>query len=489
MKWTAGAWGRLFPGKSAYAISALCVTMAAAATAQTFTTLHTFDGTDGGGSWAAVVQGVDGALYGTTYNGGSGGGGTVFKITPAGTLTTVYNFCSLSRCADGALPQGRLGETANGDFYSTTTAGGQGNCPRGCGTIYRVRSGKLTTLDSFNNTNGADPADGLVPATNGYLYGTTVQGGANTCSSTTGCGTVFRITPSGALTNMHSFAGSDGRQIYARLVQATDGDIYGTTYAGGSNACLWGCGTVYKITPNGTLTTLHNFNGADGSSPVGGLIQAADGNLYGETKMGGTQNSGTVFRITPDGALTTIYNFCSQTNCADGWGPPADMVQAMDGNFYGTTAAGGTGGRGTIFRLSPSGALTTLYNFCSQSGCPDGADPEGGLTQATNGDLYGTTRLGGASNRGTVFSLSVGLGPFVKTLPIMGKAGTVVEILGNDLTDASSVTFNGTAAVFTVNSTGTGISTTVPPGATTGTVQVVTPGGTLQSNVLFTVLP
>ena len=481
-------------GKSAYAVFLLCATTAAVMPAQTFTTLHSFDGTDGASSWAAVVQGTDGNLYGTTYDGGSNGGGTVFKITLTGTLATLYNFCSQSECADGAQPQGRLGETAKGEFYSTTTAGGQGNCPLGCGTVYKMTpDGKLTTLYRFgtqtNIMDGIDPADGLAPATNGYLYGNTVQGGANPCPPFADCGTVFRMTPRGALTTVHSFTGLDGNQVYGRLVQAPNGYFYGTTYGGANNACSGGCGTVYKISPNGTLTTLHCFDRADGAKPVGGLIQAADGNLYGETKMGGAHNGGTIYRITPGGALTTIYNFCSQTNCADGSGPPADMVQAITGDFYGTTDAGGTGGRGTIFKLSPSGTLTTLYSFCSQSGCADGADPQGGLTLATNGDLYGTTMRGGANDNGTVFSLSVGLGPFVRTLLTMGKTGAAVTILGTDLTGASSVTFNGAPAAFTVNSTGTAISTTVPAGATTGTVRVVTTGGTLSSNLPFFVLP
>jgi|SRR5579862_2435825 len=482
-------------GRNACAVFVLCATTASFLPAQTLTTLHNFNGADGAKSWAAVVQGTDGNLYGTTYDGGSNGGGTIFRISMTGTLTTLYDFCSQSGCADGAQPQGRLGETASGEFYSTTTAGGQGNCPLGCGTVYKMTpGGNLTTLYRFgtqtNSMDGIDPADGLAPATNGYLYGTTVQGGANPCPPLAGCGTVFRITPPGTLfTTLHSFTGLDGNQVYARLVQAVNGDLYGTTYMGANNACPGGCGTVYKISPKGTLTTLHSFGGADGANPVGGLIQAADGSLYGETKLGGTHNAGTVFRITPSGALTTIYSFCSQTNCADGSGPPADMVQAITGDFYGTTEAGGAGGRGTIFKLSPGGRLKTLYSFCSQSGCADGADPQGGLTQATNGDLYGTTKIGGATNNGTVFSLSVGLGPFVKTLLTMGKTGAAITILGTNLTGASSVTFNGTPAVFAVNSTGTAISTTVPLGATTGTVQVVTPSGTVSSNLPFWVMP
>ena len=488
MKQTHSAWG-LFLGKKAYVVFFLCLAVPAIAPAQTFTTLHSFNGADGAASWAAVVQGTDGALYGTTDEGGLGGGGTVFRITTAGALTTIYNFCSQRQCADGTMPQGRLGETSAGDFYSTTTAGGLGDCTSGCGTIFEViRNSSLITLDSFAGVDGADPADGLVPATNGDLYGTTVGGGDESCTPG-GCGTVFNITPYGELTTLHRFTGGDGRQVYARLVQAADTDLYGTAFGGGSNACTFGCGTVYKITLDGTLTTLHYFAGSDGANPVGGLIQAADGNLYGETTTGGAYNGGTVFSITPSGALTTIYNFCSLPYCADGSDPPADVVQAPDGNFYGTTATGGAAGQGTIFKLTPDGVLTTLYNFCALSACADGADPQGGLVEATDGDFYGTTLLGGLDNQGTVFRLSVGFGPFIQTLPVMGAQGTAVEILGTDLTGAYRVTFNGRDAAFTVNFTGTGISTTVPRGATTGTVQVDTPGGTLQSIVQFNVLP
>jgi uncharacterized repeat protein (TIGR03803 family) len=207
---------------------------------------------------------------------------------------------------------------------------------------------------------------------------------------------------------------------------------------------------------------------------------------------------GTVFKITPSGTLTTLYSFCSQSGCTDGYGPV--LLQATDGNFYGTTVYGGAnttgcggGGCGTVFKITPSGTLTTLYSFCSQSGCTDGSGPNS-LVQDTNGMFYGTTFGGGLTNClggcGTVFSLSVGLGPFVETQPNWGRAGRPIEILGTNLTGATSVTFNGTPAVFrVVPNLNSLIKTTVPEGATTGYVQVVTPGGTLSSNVPFRVLP
>ena len=270
---------------------------------------------------------------------------------------------------------------------------------------------------------------------------------------------------------------------------------YGTTAGGEAN----GDGTVFKITPSGTLTTLYNFCSqsgcADGSEPEGALIQATDGDLYGTTAAGGPNNQGTVFKITPCGTLTTLHTFCSQGYpCTDGADPEGALVQATDGNFYGTTIVGGAynPGAGTIFQITPAGTLTTLYDFCSQTLCTDGAKPWAGLVQATNGTFYGTAEYGGTGgvyhDLGTIFSLSVGLGPFVKTLPACGEVGSPVKILGTNLTGATSITFNGTPATFTVVRPSE-ITTTVPVGATTGTVQVVTPSGTLSSNVPFRVLP
>jgi len=229
----------------------------------------------------------------------------------------------------------------------------------------------------------------------------------------------------------------------------------------------------------GALTTLYSFcsqSGCPDGGGVAGLVQAANGNFYGTTIAGGAPcianvaGCGTVFKITPSGTLTTLYSFCSQSGCPDGDSPQTGLVQATDGNFYGTTVAGGANGYGTIFKITPSGMLTTLYSPLYGSA---------GLVQATDGNFYGT----GAAN---FFSLSVGLGPFVKTLPTSGKVGAAVQILGTNLTGATSVTFNGTAAAFTVISPSL-ISTTVPTGAATGQVQVKTPIGTLLSNAAFVV--
>jgi uncharacterized repeat protein (TIGR03803 family) len=277
---------------------------------------------------------------------------------------------------------------------------------------------------------------------------------------------------------LHSFDSTDGAGPEAALIQATDGNFYGTTSGGGVHAS----GTVFKITPAGKLTTLYSFcsqtNCPDGANPIAGLIQATDGNFYGTATQGGANGGGTLFKITPTGKLTTLHTF----DGTDGFNPEATLVLATDGNLYGTTCCGGVDGDGTIFKITPSGKLTALHTF-------DGTDGEftaQALVQDTNGKFYGTAPDGGAKSDGTVFSLSVGLGPFVETQPTSGKVGTPVKILGTDLTGATSVTFNGTAVVFKVVSASL-ITTKVPPGATTGTVEVKTPKGTLKSNVVFRV--
>ena len=353
-------------------------------------------------------------------------------------------------------------------------------------------------MHSFAGSDGSNPDAGLLHANDGNFYGSTRDGGP------WNGGTIFKITTGGSLTTLHSFcsqsACTGGESPWA-LIQGADGDFYGTTTNGGTH----GGGIVFKITPTGTVTILHNFcsSGAcmDGAEPYSGLVEGNDGDFYGATLRGGAGRScyngcGTIFKITPTGTLTTLYSFCSQSGCPDGSGPLTTLVQATDGNFYGTTNSGGArcaayiGGCGTVFSITPDGALTTLHTF----EVTDGGLPLAGVIQDTNGSFYGTTSIGGSSTAcvsgcGTVFSLSVGLGPFVSTTPTSGKVDRSVTILGTNLTGATSVTFNGSAAAFTVSKSGTYISATVPAGATTGPVQVVTPSGTLTSNANFRVLP
>lgn len=488
---------RLDCPKGAYAILLLCAATPIALPAQTFTTLVNFDfSTNGGNPSGVLIQGTDGNFYGTTNQGGVNGFGTIFKMTPAGMLTTLHNFNN----TDGASPNG-LVQATNGNLYGTTELGGANLCDGiRCGTVFKITlSGRLTTLHSFNGTDGNRPSAGLIQATNGDFYGTTFLGGAN---GSNGFGTVSKITPSGKLMTLYNFTGgTDGTNPAAGLVQATNGNLYGSTNnnAGGNSA-----GTIFKITPAGTLTTLIGFDGTDGAGSQGVLIQATNGILYGTTPQGGTTNGyGTIFNITLRGKLVTLYSFCAQSNCTDGYEPFGGLIQGTDSNFYGTTGGGGSGvdcapiselfGCGTIFTISPAGSLTTLHSFDFN----DGASPYTALIQGTDGNFYGTTPYGGSNNNcpgtagcGTLFSLSVGLGPFIKTLPTSGKIGSAVKILGTNLTGATSVTFDGVpVASFTVNSTGSAISTTLPLGAATGTVQVVTPAGTLSSNVVFRVRP
>ncbi len=462
--------------------------------AQTVTLVANFDGIHGANPGVLgdmrLAQGLDGNLYGATFNGGASGHGVVFKVA-GGTLTALHSFTDTS--PEGGNPVGGLVLATNGKFYGTTPLGGTDDF----GTVYRVTAkGKLKTLHSFSGTDGNDPWASLIQGTDGKLYGTAVEGGAD------GEGTAFKITLAGAgFATVHNFAGgsTDGSFPVAPLVQGSDGNFYGTTLQGGVNP---GAGTVFKMTPAGVVAVLYSFavtDFSDGAQPHGGLVQGLDGNFYGTTSEGGSPSGGggTVFQITPVGTLKTLHAFSGYPG--DGAVPYDGLVQGTDGNFYGTTFNGGSQAAacncGTIFRVAPDGTYTMLYSF-TQS--PVGRNPVGGLLQGTDGNFYGTTVAGGSNTNslcvfdstqtcGTVYSVSVGLGPFVTTLPTSGKVGKAVIILGNNLTGATAVSFNGTPAAFIVKSS-TEITTKVPAGATTGTVQVTTPSGTLLSNVPFRVL-
>ena len=404
----------------------------------------------------------------------------------------------------------------DGNFYGTTGGGGAYNnasqCPSGCGTVFKITpAGALKTLYSFcaqtNCPDGSGP-NALVLGSDGNFYGTSANGGTSTACGVYGCGTVFKITPQGAFTSLHSFDVTDGDSITAPLMQAADGNFYGVAQADGP--LLYG--TVFRITPKGKLTTIYSFgaqpNFADGANPWARLVQAANGHLYGVTLNGGAncQNPsapsfcGTVFEVSLAGAFSVLHSFCQQTSCPDGAAPLPGLIQGSDGNLYGTTFVGGTGtncspafpfgpGCGTVFQITPSGTLTTLHDFDGTDGGPFIQ----GLVQGTNGTFYGGTGQGGTSSAcsggcGTIFSLSVGLEPFVETLPTSGTFRHAVKILGTNLTEATCVRFNLREAPFKVVSP-TEIDTIVPPGARTGFVTVTTPGGTLKSNVKFQVRP
>ena len=425
--------------------------------AQTFTNIFTFNYTEGANPNGALVQATDGNLYGTTWAGGHGYG--VFFVIDSGTVTPLHSFES----SDGAFPNASLVQASNGNFYGTTYGGGA----NGYGTVFEITSsGAVTTLYSFSSSDGAYPWAGLVQGADGNFYGTTYEGGAN------GHGTVFKITATGTLTTLHSFRSTDGSFPNGSLVQAANGNFYGTTNNGGT----YSYGTVFEITPTGTLSTLHSFDYTDGATPNVALV-ASNGNFYGTTWEGGADGYGTVFEMTPAGTLTTLQSF----NWTDGAMPYSEgLAQGTDGNFYGTTQVSSNYDCGTIYEVTPGGALTTIHNFDYTDGC--GADS--GLTQATNGTFYGTSWAGGTAGYGTAFSLSMGLAPFVQTRPSMGLVGTAVTILGNNLTGTSKVSFNGTAAAHKVVSA-TEITTKVPSDATTGALAVTTPSGTLRSGKFF----
>lgn len=434
-----------------------------------------------------LIQGPDGNLYGGGFSGGLYQAGTIFKITPQGQFSTMYNFCAQMGCADGVNPYGPFVLGIDGNFYGATWWGGIANA----GVLFKLTpGGQVTTMHTFCVVSGCPdgeyPWGFLVQDYQGNLYGTASAGGANGSY-----GTVFELPNSGPLKTLYSFCAKsgckDGEFPVGSLVVGPSGVIYGATQEGGEN----GKGTVFKLTTSGALSNLHNFCAqsgcTDGSTPSF-LLMGSDGNLYGLTRNGGGMNDGTFFKVTPAGAFTMLYSFCSQPNCADGGGP-FSLMQATDGNFYGITQQGPGPGSGVLFELTSTGSYTALHTFCSGGNCSDGKLPStGGLFQHTNGTFYGCLGHGGnVTSNGVIFSLATGLAPFVIPVPSVGTAGGQVQILGSNLTGATSVTFNGNAAAFTVVSS-TEITTTVPTGATNGVIKVVTPSGSLSSNVNFQVV-
>lgn len=448
---------------------------AAAATAQTFTVLAYFTDTEGSNPYSSLTQGRDGNFYGTAVNGGTHGWGTVFKVAPTGTVTTLYSFCAQADCADGAYSYGALALGYDGNLYGTTQNGGA----NGLGVVFRITpGGAYTVLHSFGGADGSGPDAGVVLASDGNFYGTTSVGGM------VGAGTVFRITPSGTLTTLHSFDAYDGYDPFAPLVQGTDGDLYGTTAAGGTNVnCYAGCGTVFKITLGGGFTSLHVFQFTDGGEPFAPLVQASNGAFYGTTYEGGDVGNvceggcGTIFKISSGGSFASVYKF----HFSDGGRPSAGLVQATDGKLYGQSPLGGLGDAPNIFALTLPATLSTVYSFSSTS-CGGGS---AALIQGTGGELYDTCDYYSA---GGVYSLGVGLGPFVSFVVPAGKVGQTAQILGQGFTGTTSVTFNGVAATkFSVVSD-TYMTAVVPSGASTGPVVVTTPGGAPSSNMSFRII-
>jgi uncharacterized repeat protein (TIGR03803 family) len=445
--------------------------------AQTFNALYDFRGSPDcyqgnlclAGPVGLIAQGRDGNLYSSSTGGGYGG--AIWGITPQGEESTLWSFD-----LGGELgPQFGLTLGTDGNFYGTTREGGANNE----GTVFKITpSGQLTVLYNFTGKgDGCDPNAPPVEGIDGNFYGTTISCGQ---VADYGYGTVYKITPSGKFTTLHQFGILDGNQPYAPLVQGTDGNFYGTTQSGGH--C---CGVVFKITPSGKFTLLYAFAGtSDGANPFAQLVEGPDGSFYGTTTAGGGAETedGTVFKITSTGKYTSLHSLLG----SDGSDPYGGLVLATDGNFYGTTAGGGTQAVGVIYRITPAGDYSVLLNFESST---TGSSPDSPLVQRTDGVLYGDTTNGPVVGYyGTFFSFDLSLHPFVSLLTTSGKAGQVVEILGNGLTGTTSVKFGIGSASFTLVSD-TYLTAVVPAIGTTGAVTVTTPSGMRESSKNFRVLP
>jgi uncharacterized repeat protein (TIGR03803 family) len=450
------------------------IALAVSASAQTYTEIVSFNGNSAAGPKTPLTQGVDGNLYGTTYYGGTGtcfdgagiGCGVVFTIVN-GKLGIVYNF----QQSGFYYPSNSLLLAEDGNFYGTATSGE--------GAIFKVTpTGTLSTLYQFTGSSaGSRPLGGLIQASDGNFYGTTFYGGAGSAFCPSGCGTVFKLTPKGVLSTVYSFCPQnycpDGEYPAGSLVQGPDGNFYGTTVSGG----LYKDGTIFRVSSQGVFKLLYTF--PQGITPAPGLMLATDGNFYGATYY-------YAYQITRSGVFTELSSLGSGSI-------PYSLIQGNDGNLYGTTLRGGNSNLGVIFEMPTDGASsTTLYNF---SGYPsNGSYPFAGVVQATDGTFYGSTFSGGSSSCnfytagcGTIFSYDAGLAPFVAFVRGMAKVGQTFIVLGQGFTGATSATLNGIPATFTVKSN-TAMVVTVPAGATSGYVTVTTASGTFTSNAPFYVL-
>jgi uncharacterized repeat protein (TIGR03803 family) len=412
-------------------------------TGSTLTTLASFNNADGANPCGTLFLDGFGNLFGTTCQGGTNGGfGTVFELTSGGVLTSLFSFNS----TNGAYPQGSLVQGGDGNLYGTTSSGGPNN---GCGTVFRITTnGVFTSLASYNNSSGASPLAPLVQGSDGSLYGTTSIGGTNG-----GGGTIFQATTNGGFTSLVSFSGTNGFNPYGGLVQAGDGSLWGTTYGGGTNG---GYGTVFQATTNGALTSLVSFNGSNGANPCAGLALGNDGNFYGTTHNGGTNGYGTIFQVTSNGVLTSLVSF----NGTNGANPYAGLALGSDGNFYGTTFNGGTkGGGGTVFKVTTNGILSSLVSFSGAIG--SSGHPYAALAQGTDGSFYGTTVAVNAIQTATVFKITTN-GVLSTVLDIGANAyGTILQ--GADGNFYLTISGGGTYNAGTIVSISGGwITLTVP---------------------------
>lgn len=387
-------------------VIALTVVGRQPAQAQTFTLLYSFTGLgDGAGPYAGLVRDSAGNLYGTTANGGSGGFdcptgcGTVFQLDTAGNLMVLHSFGETG--ADGENPlYGSLLRDGAGNLYGTTGYGGA----HGSGTVFKLSATGQEVVFSFpGGSKGGFPNGGLVLGS-GNIYGTTQYRGSG-CPPY-GCGTVFKLNSTGKETVLYSFAGTpDGAYPYdgAGLLRDSAGNLIGTTPYGGAG----GAGTVFNVDKLGNENVFYSFCSqplcADGANPQDGLVRDNAGHLYGTTAHGGEGNAGTVFKVNAPLQESVLYSFCSQQDCVDGATPYAALVRDSAGNLYGTTLSGGANREGTVFKVDPTGQETVLYSF---TGGADGYAPFSRLVRDSAGNLYGTAAFGGAYGSGTVFKIA-----------------------------------------------------------------------------------
>ena len=437
------------------------------------TVLYNFGGRDGDPLYpqyqGIIAQGRDGNMYSTTPYGGTSNYGAVFKITPTGTMTVLHSFAGNDVAVDSGLTLG-----SDGNFYGTTIYGGSNY-----GTLFVITpDGVMNIVYDFTGQNDdAYPSAPPIQSDRGQFYGTA------TGDFYGNGGEVYKMTASGNKVRLFHFTRHYGAAPADPLVQASDGNFYGTTSSGGTsgNCGQYGCGVVFRLTPAGRYTVLHNFQGGvDGFYPVAALIEGNDGAFYGSVPQGGPHEWGVVFKITRAGKFGLLHSF---TGGLDGRYPTTALVEATDGNLYGTAEQGGTAKSGVVFKITPKGKFSVVYNF-------DGATsayPEVTLLQHTNGKLFGDTFGGGPYEYGTFFSLDLGLGPFVSLVSSAGKVEESIGILGQGFSGTTGVSFNGKSAKFRIKSD-TFLMATVPKGATSGLVTVTTPSGPLKSNKKFRVI-
>lgn len=368
--------------------------------------LHTFQGgSDGIASRGSLIMDKTGSLFGITTGGGGGtcrssdGCGTVFQIVPDRAETVLHAFAG---GCDGADPITGLAMDKAGNMYGTTIDGGICNSDPRFGTVYKLApDGTESVLYAFQNDSYGDgPTSGLIIDSKGNLYGE--AGGGNPAGCGAGCGLVFEFTPEGGMNVLYAFqGGSDGYGPYGGIIMDGMGNLYGTTLNGGGTGCGgFGCGTVFKISPDGTETVLYAFQGGtDGSIPANGVVADGAGNLYGTIEAG----EGAVFKVTPDGTETLLHSFQGGKDGAD---PESGVVLDKAGSLYGTTYYGGAAGCqakgcGVVYKISQKGKETVLYGFRGSHG----KNPSAALLVGAHDNLYGTTLLGGKGGHGVVFEL------------------------------------------------------------------------------------